>query len=450
MGLPIFALLIALVSNTLFSIYESLHITFYFESILFLAFSIYFILYLINNGFDVKITEAVSKTFTREYLYEYLKKEILKEKKYTLILISVDNLNDINVRYGIKNGDKVLFNVANWIGEYFQSKDINNFPLGHVKGGDFVIGLKGDKNQYKIFLELMCLKASEFKVNDIEVKLSGAITDTSFSNELEYLIENLFEMQEENRNLKLASKDEEINPSELESFVIAAIEDKSFIVLTQDIFEDKKSVLKECFVKLKTKDNKIIHQKSYMKIMNKFGLMMDFDLMILEKSILECNHLSDEIFVLNISPTSLRNLQFIKVVEELLNKNPLVKNKIMFMLSESEYYSQIDKYNMTLKILKSMGIFIAIDRLGSIHTSFLYLRDLDIDVVRFDSFYTKDIINKNYKSIIDGFNVMAHEKGVKTWIKMIEDEETDEFVRKLNIDYTQGKYLADLEQNYET
>ena len=88
----------------------------------------------------------------------------------------------------------------------------------------------------------------------------------------------------------------------------------------------------------------------------------------------------------------------------------------------------------------------AIDRLGSQQTSFLYLRELDIDVVRFDSYYSKEIKDKKNHSIISGFNTMAQEKGIKTWIKNIEDEESLEIAKKININYIQGKYLADLEE----
>jgi len=107
-GLPIFALIIAFISHTLITNYQNLHSAFFIEAILVILVSIYFIFYLIYNGFSVKITDDVTKTFTREYLYEYLKKEIKDKKEYTLILISIDNLNDINMLYGIKNGDKVL------------------------------------------------------------------------------------------------------------------------------------------------------------------------------------------------------------------------------------------------------------------------------------------------------------------------------------------------------
>lgn len=450
MGLPIFALVLALISNTLITTYESLNSSFYFEAILLLAFSIYFIFYIIYTGFDVKITEEVSKTFTREYLYKYIQNEIEKNKDMTLMLISIDNLNDINNLYGIKNGDKVLYKVATWIEEYLIDKNIHNFPIGQIKGGDFVIGLVGDKSKYKSILDLMCLKSDDFKVDSMEVKISGAINDTKFSNQIDYLIENLFEIQNENKNLKSSSKEDEINPNELESFIIEAIKNKNFILNTQDVYENGMVILKECFIKLKTPKNKILHQKSYMKVVNRLGLMLDYDLMVLEEGINNCIHTCQEIIAITISPTSLRSYQFLTKVKELLNDNKDIKDRIMFILTETEYYSHIDKYNSILKTLRDLGVLIAIDRLGSIHTSFLYLRDLDIDVVRFDSFYLKEIKKRDYNSIIEGFNVMAHKKTVKTWIKMLENKESKNLVENIGIDYLQGKYLAPLEKIYES
>jgi len=446
MVLPIFALVIALIFNTLIDDSLNFSTSFLIESILLLAVSIYFILYIIYKGFDVQITEIVTKTFTREYLYNYLKKEIKKNNSYTLALISVDNIHDINSIYGIKNGDKVLFEVVKWIEKEFENKGISNYPLGHIKGGDFVLGLKGLKTSYSTLINMICLKSSEFKVNDIEVKISTAITDTTFSNELEYMIENLFEIQELNKVQK-TKLDQNINPNELESLVIKALNNRSFILSTQNVFENKKIVAKECFVKLKHSDSKIIHQKSYMKVISKLGLVVEYDLMILEKIIFHCDENTDFFYAVNINPSSLRNHVFLSKMKELLRENSYSMGKIILILSENEYYSYIERYNSIIRSLQNFGVKIAVDRLGAIHTSFLYLRDLNIDIVRFDNYYIK---NLEYKNIIDGFNSMAHSKGMKTWVKMVESEEILSIVEDINIDYIQGKYLSELEKFYES
>lgn len=447
MVLPIFTLIIAFIINSLISKTEELTYLFYIELILILFFSIYFIFYLIYNGFDTKITDNVSKVFSREYLYDYLEKEIKNSKEYSLLLISIDNLNEINSRYGMNSGDKILFEVIVWIEKYFKEKNIENFPIGHLKGGDFVIGLKGKKSNYKTILELLYLKSEELKIDSIEVQISGAINDIALSKEIDYLIENLFYLQKLAKNYKnIISTEDETDPNELEFLVIDAINKKNIEVMLQDVFNGNIPAIKECFIKLKTVDNRLIYPKVYMKILDKLRITVKYDLMILEKIVSLCLEQNDLVFAISISPTSIRNPLFIAKVRELFYKNSSLKNRVVFMLSESEYYPFIENYNNILQTLRTFGIIIAIDRLGSLNSSFLYLRDLDIDIVRFDSFYIKETNQVKYKNIVDGFNTMAHNKGIKSWVKMVESESSYKTLKEQNIDYIQGKYLAPLEK----
>ncbi|MDQ1263288.1 MAG: hypothetical protein QG559_289 [Campylobacterota bacterium] len=447
MVLPIFALFIALIFHSFVFSKESIDFSFYIESLLIFIFSTYFIFYLIYKGFDTKITDNVSKAFTREYVYKYLNKEIKSFKEYTFLLISVDNLNDINNRYGMSNGDKILFEIVVWINDYLKSKNIVNVPIGHISGSNFIIGLEGNKTKYKSVLELMCLKSEDIQINNIEIQLSGAINDTTFSDNLDYIIENLFELQNQNRESKIAINSEEnIDPTELEYDVINALKRKDLVLLTQNVYKGEAIVFRECFIKLKTLNNKILHQKNYMKVLDKLGLMDDYNIVALEKIIQICKKSDDGKYALSLSPTSLRNPFFLIKIKELFYKNESVKNRIILILNENEYYPRIDRYSSILEQLKSFGIMIALDRLGSIHTTFLYLRDLNIDIVRLGSFYTKDKNPSKYKNIINGFCTMAHDKGIKIWAKMVEDEEINTLLKELNIDYLQGKYLAPIEK----
>jgi diguanylate cyclase (GGDEF)-like protein len=450
MGLPIFALMFALIFHTVITNYENLTTIFYIEYLIVLILGIYFIFHLIYSGNETKITDDVSKVFTRKYLYKYLSNELKKNNEYTLILISIDNLNDINNRYGIITGDKVLYEVGEWIAKELRKSKIVNFPMGQVKGGDFIVGLKGDSGNYKAILELMFLKTDEFKIDDIEVKIQGAINDTSFSNNLEYMVENLFEIKEFNKHKKQDVKynEQEIKPNELENYVIDAIRRKKFTLMKQDVYTNDKVLMNECFVKLKRPDGKYIHQKAYIKIINKLRLMNQYDYMVLEKSIEICKK-QNTTMVLSISPTSIRNHEFLSKVKKLMTLNPDIKDKIMFMLSEKEYFSYTEKYSQTIKILRNLGIKIALDKFGSYHCSFLYFKDFKVDVIRIDSSFTKDIANETYKSIIEGFCTMAKNSDTKIWMKMIENKQTVDKIQDLDIDYIQGKYLSDLEVVYE-
>ena len=437
-GLPIFALIIAFISHTLITNYDNLQTSFYIEALVLMTVSIYFILYLIYNGFSVKITDDVTKTFTREYLYDFLNRELKNKKEYTLILISIDNLTDINALYGIKNGDKILREVSQWIANYLKNEGIENFPMGHIKGGEFLIGLEGNKERYKTLLELMCLKSNNFTVDDIEVKILGVIIDTNYSRELDYLVEKLFEILEKNKHSKNEEILEDLNPSEIESEIIAAIDKKRVDLSYQYVFDkDKNPLFKECFVKLYSEQEKIFYPKLYLKVISKLGLGIRFDMMVLE-SVLK-NATEDDVIAINIFPTSLRNKRFLTHLKELLTNK---KTNIMFVLSEMEYYSYTERYNTIIQSLKSYGIKIVIDRVASIHTSFLYLRELDIDMIRYDTYYSSyEKLNKN-RDILLGFNTIAHEKGIRSWIKNIEDEASFTVAKEIGIDCFQGKYLS--------
>ena len=446
MGLPIFGLILVLVFTTLINNYHNLTAAFYIESVLLLFVSVYFILYLIYKGFDVQIADPISKTFTREYLYNYLKEEIKKHEKYTLILISVDNLSDINAQYGIKNGDKVLRYMAAWIGEYMQKQGIDDFPLGRIKGGDFVIGLEGDANEHRVLVELLCLKSDEFKVDTIEVKISGAIADTALSKNLDHLIDSLFDQQELNRYKKEVGF-ESIDPTELESLVIDALEKGSLSIASQDVFTPNKEVaFSELFIRLKTKNGRYVHQKKYMKVIKKLGLTLDFDIMLIEKIAKNLEHFRRERLAVTVTTSSLRDNLFRSKIEQLCSQYENLRGRLILLFSEHEYYSKTQRFNTIIKSYKELGIELAVDHLGSEHASFLYLRDLDIDIVRFDSSYTKAQKITQCRPILEGFLVMAKKKGVRSWVKMIETKEQFTLMQELGVEYIQGKYLSQMEE----
>ena len=121
-------------------------------------------------------------------------------------------------------------------------------------------------------------------------------------------------------------------------------------------------------------------------------------------------------------------------------------SRFIFSFSENEYYFKTKKFNTILNSYKELGIRFAVDQLGVAHTSFLYLRDLDIDIVRFDSGYTKEDRLEESADIIKGFGYIAHTRGIRTWVKMIEEELQFNLAKELGVDYFQGKYLSQMKE----
>lgn len=444
MGLPIFVLFLVLIFQVVFNAHNELGAYFFIELVAIFALSIYIIFYLIYKGFDKKLTDSISKAFTKEYFYTFLSSELKKHKNFTLVLVSIENLNEINFKYGVNNSDKIVQKTIVWIDEFLKSKDIHNTPIGHIRGSHFLLYLQGEKILYKPIFEFMSLKAQDITIDDVEIKINTTINDTTFSQKLDYLIENLFEQLREQKESQKFIAD--VDPSEYEYSVINALKRRDLTIYGQDVLRGDGSVaFKECSIKLKDEDGKILHQKEYLKVLNKLRMLPEYDLMALEK-IISLTKNSSHTYAMHITGSTLRNHHSLVKIKDLFNNAKIEKNRIIFIFSESEYYSYTERFNTILDQLRDLGIMIVVDRLGALHSSFLYLKDLHIDVIRFATNYSKESAYKSSEFIFDGFALMAKKRGIKTWVKLIESKEAHEHFVSKGVDYLQGKYLSSLEE----
>jgi len=262
---------------------------------------------------------------------------------------------------------------------------------------------------------------------------------------LDYLIDNLFENQEANR-YKKHDELEMMDPSEVELLVVDAIENSSLSIASQKVYDiNKNEVLEELFVRIKAKNGKYIHQKKYMKVINKLGLTLEFEKMLVKKVFSNLDKLNAKQVVLSISASSLRDLSFFKLLKHLL-EDKSKQNRVCFIFCENELYSKVEKFNNYLKSYRELGLSIAIDRVGDLHSSFVYLRELDIDMIRFDSSCTKKEKIFKSKICIEGLSYIAKAKGAKVWVKMIEEEKQFEVAKEMQIDYIQGKLFSQLRE----
>ncbi|MEA2111756.1 MAG: GGDEF domain-containing protein [Campylobacterota bacterium] len=444
MGFPIFLLTSVLLFSLLSQYLDTIPPAFTIIGIGTFAVAVYFSFYLIYKGRDEQITDPTTHMFSREYTIGLFKKE-LQKGDYTVVLISINNLQDINEKYGLKNGDIVLYETAYWIGTFFEEKGVKNFPIGVLKGGDFLIGLEGDENQYKTMMDILCLKVENYIVKDIEVHISGAIIDNSFSDDIDRIIDKLIEI----KNSKICSTniveiEKKLDPDLLEKRVLQAVRESRYSIMFQKM-ECNNKVMYDSSIKLVDDLEKIIHHKSYMPVINRLRLNREFDVLQLE-AVSEYIELYKNVsFTLNISPSSLRQNQFFQRVQTLLS-NVELNGRLAFVISEKEYYGNVKRYNETLQSYRRMGIKIAIDNLGFNQTSLLYMKDLHVDMVLFDNSFSKRLCEKGYKEIIEGLTLSAKALGVKTWIKMIEDKSMYEVAKEIGIDCIQGYFIGKFDQ----
>ncbi|MDD5053262.1 MAG: EAL domain-containing protein [Sulfuricurvum sp.] len=435
MGLPIFFLstitVFALLTQD-YTTYSSLIVL----SIALLGIMIYFIFYLIYQSTRENITDTITHTFTVDYFFKLLKKSLSK-KTQTIVLISIENLRSINEHYGIKNGDHALHSTALKIDHFFQDKKIEKLPMCRYKGGDIILFLPGEKEEYIALIELLMGKYQNHVENDIEIRLEHSLLDSRLSDNVELLISRLYELHNDRINNE---KEEFYSITELENEIINALEKEHFSIGFWPICCDEFPIF-DTTVKLLDSGERFIHQSRYVPVLNRLNKMRDLESNVLEKIAALCDEKNRK-YVMQVSPATLRNPHFFEHALTLFERYPLAQNKIILIFEEKEYYHQLERFSHQIAYYRKSGYMVALDRLGAYQTTLLYLKEIEVDLVRFDSIYTRHIKEAGYQNILQGLNLTAHLCGAKTWMSMIEDEQIDQLAKSLKINYRQGNYVG--------
>jgi len=441
MGIPIFFLAGVLLFSLLTQYFDHIPTNFIIIIVGLLAVSVYFQFYLIYQGFNERITDNVTHTFTSEYLKKLFDKRKKKEIQ-TLILYSIDNISDINERLGIKNGDRVLHSVSKIIDQFFKSRGVKKLIISHYKGGNFIILLDGYQSENRLLFDLFSTKVDNSKIDDIEIKTSAAVIDTNISDNFEKLLDRLFELKIDAQKNHQIVENDKLNLNKLENSIIEAIKNRQLSIMGQKVdYTDDKII--DISVKLIDENGKFIHQKRFLPIISRLGLRAEYELTKIKLIIKESEKNSFTYYAVNVAAEVLRDSYFKKEIKEIFSD---IKNyKFIIIIEEKEYFSNIRYFDHILQEYRDLGIKIALDGLGNNHTIQLYMKDLHVDMIRFDSSYGKNIKDRRYQNIIEGLNLTAQKMNLVTWIRLIGDEKSAKIAKDIGIDIISGNYFSKIE-----
>jgi len=434
MGLPIFLLTVITFFALLNHSSESIFVSFITASSLLLGVMVYFIFYLIYQSSRENITDVTTHTFTPDYFFSLYERE---PGIKTLMMISLENLSVINERYGIKNGDMVLKETVLKINTFFVEKGLEKLPICRYKGGEFLLFFSEKKENYTALLELFMAKYQNHLENDIEVRLEGVLIDSSVADEYEMLLSRLYELHHDRKS---SEKEEFYTINELESEILSAVEQKNFSIGFWPLCCKKGTIYDTAF-KLIDSKGRFIHQSRYVPVLNRLNKMRLLEISFLEKIGDLCTRYEGD-FIISISSVSLRNPHFFEHAMTMFGRYPKAQGRITLMFEEKEYCHQLERFKQQLAQYRRVGYKIALDRLGGYHTTMLYLKEIPVDLVRFDPIYARHIKEQGYQNLIQGLNFSAHLCGAETWMPMIEDEHSNALAQSLKINYRQGNYLG--------
>ncbi|MEM7401999.1 MAG: EAL domain-containing protein [Pseudomonadota bacterium] len=150
---------------------------------------------------------------------------------------------------------------------------------------------------------------------------------------------------------------------------------------------------------------------------------------------------------INLSGASIGDPTFLAFLKEKLQDSEILANKLSFEVTENAAIKNIVKARDFINTIKDFGCKFALDDFGSGHSSFAYLKDLPVDILKIDGVFVKGIHLEpvNY-AMVKAINDVGQVMKMKTIAEYVENEEICNELKKIGVDFGQGYFFGKSEK----
>lgn len=147
-------------------------------------------------------------------------------------------------------------------------------------------------------------------------------------------------------------------------------------------------------------------------------------------------------FSINLSGQSINSQDFLDYLQHKLSACTFKIDKLVFEITETIASENLTFTKKFIKVIKEHGCKFSLDDFGSGYSSYAYLKNMDVDYLKIDGAFVKDIINNpaDY-AIVKSMNEIAHSLGLKTIAEYVENSEINEVIKEIGVDYGQGYFI---------
>ncbi|SNZ03734.1 PAS domain S-box-containing protein/diguanylate cyclase (GGDEF) domain-containing protein [Persephonella hydrogeniphila] len=389
------------------------------------------------NGFVAQVEEYISNN---------------PNKPAILFLLDIADFSYINKTYGMIFGDKILKKVADLLKGYIGEKCI----IGKIGGDEFAIFCTEIKDKNDIFELTESIKnlfqTKNIKAGDISIKIQfhgGASVYPDDGKNFYTLHESasvaLKEAKEEKKNqikifnLELGRKAKRY--IKFEEIIEEAIERNLFVFHYQPYFDIKSNKIGgfEALVRIRYK-NKLYYPVDFISILENSPHLEKFEKWAVKEAVSKIKKWRKPVHI-NLSDRSFRRSNFIKIIEKYTKE---LEQPLILEIIERIYIKDIKKSRETIeKLRKCQNINIAIDDFGTGHSTLAYLKDFDVDMLKIDMSFIKEItVNRKTKALVEGIVHLARSLGLKTVAEGVEITEQLHILEDIGVDYVQGFLLS--------
>ncbi|MEY4504344.1 MAG: hypothetical protein RL154_638 [Pseudomonadota bacterium] len=370
------------------------------------------------------------------------------QTKYSLILFNIDNFCRINNAYGFEVGDEVLKQTALMLGQITKCCG----DLYHLMGDEFVALIDANQDPIEIAKSALALcnnAAINLDVIELRITLSAGIATGCGTDLLKHAKIAIMDARENGKGRIQLYRQGCLIEQQIEhnfkwqNRLKEAFENNKFMPYFQPIenLHNGKIEKYECLIRMNERFG-VTEPLVFLGAAKECGLLSVITRTILAQSFIFFQD-NSYAFSVNITEDDLQDDAFLPFVKHKLQLYNIEPSRVYFEILEGIGSNIVSESLETLRGLKALGCKLVVDDFGVGHSNFHRMLELDIDIIKIDGSFIKNldesVTSRKIVSAIVGFARAIDAKVVAEYVK---SKAIYDIVKEMGIDYAQGYFIG--------
>jgi EAL domain-containing protein (putative c-di-GMP-specific phosphodiesterase class I) len=201
----------------------------------------------------------------------------------------------------------------------------------------------------------------------------------------------------------------------------------------------------ELLLRMREPDGRELLPGAFLPVAEEFGLIGEIDRWVAGEAIAILDRHRDQplVFHVNLSGRSLGDAALLASIRADLERTGVDPCSLVFEITETAAVTNFAEARAFAHELSGMGCRLALDDFGAGFSSFVYLKQLPFDVLKIDGEFVRQCTTTRAdRVILESLVHTASGLDKLTVAEFVEDQETEDLLRELGVDFVQGYHVG--------
>jgi diguanylate cyclase (GGDEF)-like protein len=412
---------------------------------------------LLHRSDHDELTGQLNRIRLMEALGAVLSRAERNKQSCCFLMASVDNLATINDSFGFEVGDEVLAAVARIVKSRLRGGD----SMGRYSSNKFGIILNEcGPGAMRVAAERFIKAVRDQTIRTAVCQLSATISiggvllpdqAPAIPQALGHALHALDRAKLRRHDGFTAYEPSAASDSarkrniSIADEVISALEENRMLLALQPIVDTKTRLpaLHECLLRMEKPDGTIVSAGEFIPLAEQLGLSRFIDRRALELAVAFAKSHPTERLSLNVSSLTCSDHEWLVALHRLTGGRRQITERLTIELTETAAIHDIDVSIAFVDTLKELGCKVAIDDFGAGYTSFKNLKTLNVDMVKIDGSFIRNLAAEPDNQVfIKTLVEIAETFNLETVAEWVGDEETAQMMARAGITHQQGFFFG--------